>query len=134
MREIVDYIAEIELALVNSPAVAEYRVIRSWSNADDGYIRIRAALANGDFWEAAEYFVLEEGYVVTCDYRHQWMNSAKTTLRRRWDNTPDHPELENFPHHIHIGDKATVIPGRMTSFWDVLDFLESELSQTRDAL
>jgi hypothetical protein len=88
MSDVADYLAEVELALVSSPTVATYQVIRSWANTDDGYIRVRATLANGDFLEAAEYFVLEEGQLVTVDYRHQWMDGDRKTLRRRWDRHP----------------------------------------------
>ena len=52
------YLAEIEMVLVASPIVAEYRLVRSWANTDDGYIRVRATLSNGGFLEAAEYFII----------------------------------------------------------------------------
>lgn len=26
-------------------------------------------------------------------------------LRFRFDNTPDHSELSNYPHHLHVGDE-----------------------------
>lgn len=130
MSDILAYLTEVELALVSSPVIAEYQVVRSWANTDDGYIRIRATLTNGDFLEAAEYFVLDGDQIVTIDYRYQWMDGEKKVLRRRWDSTPDHPELENFPHHVHIGDEATVIPGHPMSLVDLLRVLESEVSQS----
>ncbi len=129
MRDITIYLAEIELALVNSPVVAEYRVIRSWANTDDGYIRIRATLTNGDFLEAAEYFILDNVRIITTDYRHQWMASDKKVLLRRWDSTPDHPKLENFPHHIHVGNETTIVPGHSMSLIELLSFLENKLAQ-----
>lgn len=79
---------------------------------DDGYMRIRATLSNGDFLEAAEYIVYDQGQLVTADYRYQWMDGAKKILRRRWDSTPDWPHLPDSPHHVHVGDEATVEPGR----------------------
>ncbi len=124
MSDIAAYLAKIELALVSSSVIAEYHVVRSWANTDDGYIRVRATLTNSDFLEAAEYFVLEKSRIVTADYRHQWMDGEKKALRRRWDNTPDHPELENFPHHVHVGDEATIIPGHPTGLVELLDILE----------
>lgn len=57
------YLADIELALIVSPIVASYQVVRSWNNTDDGYIRVRTTLTNGDFVESAEYFVIEQGRV-----------------------------------------------------------------------
>lgn len=127
MNDPAGYLAEIELALVSSPVLAETHVTRSWTNADDGYIRVRATLVNGDFLEAAEYFVLDEGKIKPVDYRHQWMDGAKSTLRRRWDSTPDHPGLANFPHHVHVGDEHTVQPSHPTGILDLLRTLEAEL-------
>lgn len=127
MSDIVDYLSRVELALVSSPIVAEYQVVRSWANTDDGYIRLRATLSNDDVLEAAEYFVLDKNQIVTVDYRYQWMDSAKKILRRRWDSTPDHPGLENFPHHIHLNNETTLIPGQPLSLIELLNILESEL-------
>ncbi len=122
------YLAEAELALINSPIVTEYEVVRSWANTDDGYIRVRATLTNGDFLEAAEYFALESNQVVPVDYRHQWMDGSKQQLRRRWDSTPDHPELDNFPHHCHILSEDHVVASEATSLVRVLVLIEAELN------
>jgi hypothetical protein len=130
MSDVADYLAEVELALVSSPTVATYQDIRSWANTDDGYIRVRATLANGDFLEAAEYFVLEEGQLVTVDYRHQWMDGDRKTLRRRWDSTPDHPQLQNAPHHIHLNHERDVVPGHPVSMIELLNILEEEIPPT----
>lgn len=122
-----NYLAEAELALISSPIVAEYQVTRSRANTDDGYIRVRVTLINGDFLEASEYFVFQEGGIKTIDYHHQWMDGSKQTLHRRWDSTPHYPELQNFPHHVHL-NKTTVVPGDPMSLVSVLKVLESELS------
>jgi len=121
------YLAEIEMALVASPIVAEYRLVRSWVNTDDGYIRVRATLSNGDFLEAAEYFIIQEGQIAVVDYRHQWMDATKTVLRRRWDTTPDHPELDGFPYHCHIGDEGRVVPSESVGLIQVLALIEAEI-------
>lgn len=126
MSELSAYLADIELALVRSPIVAAYHIVRSDVNTDAGYIRIRATLVNGDFLEAAEYFILENGTIFTDDYRYQWMDVSKTALRKRWDCTPDHPELPNFPHHVHLDDETTVTPGQALNLIDLLDILECE--------
>jgi len=120
------YLAEIEMALVASPIVAEYRLVRSWANTDDGYIRVRATLSNGDFLEAAEYFIIQEGQIAVVDYRHQWMDATRTVLRRRWDNTPDHPELDSFPHR-HVGDESHVVPSEPVGLTQVLALIEAEI-------
>ena len=129
MPDISSYVANIELALVSSAIIAEYHIVRSWANTDDGYIRLRATLTNQDFLEAAEYFTLQEDRIVTVDYHFQWMDSERKTLRRRWDSTPHFPKLENFPHHIHTGADETVMPGSSISLIDLLQILEDKIAQ-----
>ena len=129
MPDISSYVANIELALVSSAIIAEYHIVRSWANTDDGYIRLRATLTNQDFLEAAEYFTLQEDRIVTVDYHFQWMDGERKTLRRRWDSTPHFPKLENFPHHIHTGAHETVIPGSSISLIDLLQILEDKIAQ-----
>ncbi len=123
------YLAEVELALIVSQIVARYEVVRSWYNTDDGYIRVRIALTNGDFLESTEYFVVDQGHVQIMDYRHQWMDGTRTTLRRRWDCTPHQPEVNDFPHHVHVGSESNVIAGRVLGVIDLLRLMEKEISE-----
>ena len=129
MDDLPGYLTEIQLGLVGSPIILEYQVTRSQINIDDGYIRIRAILINGDFLEASEYFVLTQNQIETVDYRYQWMDSTKTQLRRRWDNTPHHPGIDNFPHHIHDGSETSIRPGHSLSVLALLKILEGELGE-----
>jgi len=122
------YLAEVELALIGNSIIAGYELVRTWFNSDDGYIRLRAALTNGDFLEAAEYFVLRSGEPIPVDYRYQWMDGSRQRLRRRWDNTPHHPELTGFPNHVHMEGEERVVPGQPTGLLDLLRILESEIS------
>ena len=80
-----EHLNAIQMAFIASPVIASYSVVRIWADADDGYMRIRATLVNGDFLESAEYFVVHGNETTTVDYRHQWMDGAKQTLRKRWD-------------------------------------------------
>jgi hypothetical protein len=120
----ITYLAEIELAFVSSPIIAEYQVIHSWVNTDDGYVRVRATLINGDLLEVSEYFVLQKGHFVTVDYHYQLMDGNKKILRRRWDNTPHYPNLDNFPYHVHISDEANVVPGQPINLVTFLKLFE----------
>jgi len=121
------YLDDIALALIASDLISSYAVIRSWANTDDGYIRIRATLINGDFFEASEYFVIESDRIVTIDYRYQWMDGNRAVLRRRWDNTPHHPEIEGFPHHCHVGSETNIVPSELLSLLQVLLLLKTEI-------
>jgi hypothetical protein len=130
MNTITAYLAEVELALVSSPIISEYHCTQRWANTDDGYIRFRATLANSDFLEAAEYFVFDGQQVITVDYRYQWMDGTKTILRRRWDSTPHHPDLENYPYHLHIDNEETVIASDRISVIELLAILPKLITET----
>ena len=122
------YLADIELDLIASQIVIHYEVVRSWANTDDGYFRVRAVLANGDFLEATEYFILEQERVEIVDYRHQWMDDSRTILRRRWDCTPHHSEVESFPYHVHVYAEDQVVTGQRIGIIELLLLLEREMT------
>jgi hypothetical protein len=65
------------------------------------------------------------------DYRYQWVDFQKGTPRCRWDSTPDHPELDNFPHHIHEGSEENVIPGEPLSICQLLDIILVEIEKSQ---
>ena len=107
-----------------SALVASVDVVEEYVLSDRGYFRARLGLANQDFLEVAEYFVVEAGRCVTMRYRYQWMDASQTVLKRRWDNVEHFPGLPNFPHHVHVGEEAHVEPGRSMSIVELLDALE----------
>jgi hypothetical protein len=121
------YLAEVKARLATSPVVAKViNVVEDWVLSDRGYFRARLTLSNGDFLEVVEYFVIEDDRNVTQRYRHQWMTADHQTLRQRWDNVEHFPDLQNFPHHIHVGNKSP-ISGQSMSILEVLEQLEIEL-------
>jgi hypothetical protein len=122
------YLAAIHLALVDSPIVADYALVRERVTSQSGYLRIRAHLANGDFLEAAELFGLTSEGIRVLEYRHQWMNGKQTILRKRWDNAPHYPGIKNAPHHIHDGSSDRVLPGQPMSIQNVLSYLAQEIA------
>jgi hypothetical protein len=125
-----EYLAAIHLALVESPIVASYEVVRQRVTSQSGHLRVRIDLTNGDFLEAAEFFRLTPDGIEVADYRHQWMDGERTILRKRWDSTPHHPNLENAPHHCHDGSEETVVPGQPMSIQDVLAVISREIQAT----
>lgn len=127
MTEPREYLDAIHLALLTSPIVENYMLVRQRASSDDGYLRVRCALANGDFLEAYEYFIVSETGVQTTDYRHQWMNGERTKLHKRWDDKPHYPHLPNFPHHCHDGDESNVVPGEALSIVEVLQRIQAEI-------
>ena len=122
-----EYLTAIKTQLATSGSVDEFRIVEEWAQVDEGYIRVRIDLINGDFLELAEYFVVLEGECITRRYRYQWMDAERRRLRKRWDNVEHYPDLPNFPHHIHLAN-GEVIAGHRLSILDVLALLEDEVS------
>ena len=123
-----EYVVQLKAKLALSHIIASFNLVEEKVWPDRGYIRIRMSLGNGDFLEAAEYFVLEDDECITYRYRYQWMDGERRELRKRWDNVEHYPGLPNFPHHVHVGKEGTVEPGERLSIIQLLDVLAGEIS------
>lgn len=122
-----DCLEKIKARLILSGVVRSIAIVTERALDNRGYFRARMGLANGDFLEVSEYFLAGPNGCATIEYRHQWMDSAKTRLIRRWDNARHFPELANFPHHIHVASETNAVPGTVMSIIELIDFLEAEL-------
>lgn len=129
MNKIAKHLRKIELALIASPAIHSFEIIRTTLNSDAGFIRLRAHLRNDDFLEVAEYFVWEQNQIQTISYRYQWMSADQQALCMRWDNAPHYPDLDGFPHHVHDGDEQNVQPGEPLTLLTWLSLLEKLLPE-----
>ena len=49
-------------------------------------------------------------------------------LIRRWDNASHYPQLENFPHHIHISE-TNITSGKLVNIFEVLDEIASAINK-----
>jgi hypothetical protein len=123
-----EYVLQLKAKLAISPIVASFNVVEEKVWSDRGYIRLRMALSNGDFLEAAEYFVLQDNASITRRYRYQWMDEERRELRKRWDNVEHYPDLSNFPHHVHVGNEENVESGKSLSIIQLLDLLADDIS------
>ncbi|OQY32077.1 MAG: hypothetical protein B6I38_05030 [Anaerolineaceae bacterium 4572_5.1] len=123
------YITTIKTKLAASTIVATVEIVTERIAENRGYFRAHMNLINGDFLEVSEYFAIQAGQSSTIEYRYQWMDGGKTKLIKRWDNAEHHPNLANFPHHIHIGDKKQVVPGRSLSIIDLLNIIEQSIEK-----
>jgi len=124
---ILNYIEKIKYELITLEWVTSMTVIEENVLEDRGYFRARLTLANNDFLEIAEYFILRDEDLITERYRYQWMDETKTQLRRRWDNIPHFPNLDNFPDHVHIETEKNVHPSQSLSILQVLNLIKSLL-------
>ena len=127
MTEVGKYLDEVKSRLATSLAIKFVDVVSERNTSDRGYFRSRLLLANDDFIEISEYFTFRGGKLETIEYRYQWMKPEQDKLVRRWDNARHHPELPNFPHHVHMGEENQVMPGQALSTLDLIDVIEQEL-------
>jgi len=121
------HLTDTHLRLTISPIVLTYVVVEERLGIDYGYLRVQVELTNRDFLEMAEYFTVQASVITVQRYRYQWMDAARQTLRKRWDNARHHPHLKNFPHHVHEGDESNVLPGTAMSIIDVITHLEQTI-------
>lgn len=64
----------------------------------------------------------------TTTYRFHWQD-RHGALIRRWDCAPHFPHLIGFPHHIHVRQEDTVLPGKPMNAFDMLAELDREMSK-----
>lgn len=131
MKRTDEYLNAIHRFLIESALVAHYTVIRQRLSSQEGFLRVRIVLSNGDFLEAAEFFHATPDGVRIKDYRHQWMDGERTQLRKRWDSKPHYPHLANFPYHCHDGSEDNVTPSERLSIRDVLMNIQNEIEGSR---
>lgn len=123
-----DYLTSIKVKLLTSAVVRSFTILKERAIIDRGYFRARIMLNNGDFFEIAEFFVVQNQTCVTETYRYQWMDATKQQLRKRWDNVEHFPDLPNFPHHVHILEEDNVRSSRSRNILEIIDRIEQELS------
>lgn len=106
-----EYVLQLKAKLAISPIVASFDIVEEKVWPDRGYICIRMALSNGDFLEAAEYFVLEDEDCVTHRYRYQWMGSAENCVS---DGTMSNtiPICRIFPITCMLEGRGTSSPAK----------------------
>lgn len=123
-----DYLATIKEALTRSPIVQEWQIVNEMALSDRGHFRVRLTLVNGDFVEASEFFYIRNNGIEQQRYRYQWMDAQQQQLKKRWDNAPHFPNIETFPHHVHVNQEDNVLPSQMFGIPGLIALLEQELS------
>lgn len=118
------YFAFLKNIAAASHLAKEFRPIREFIGINKGYIRFVI-----QFIDDSELHVFEhvDSSLHRTDYSYHWQDKDKKIIAR-WDNAPHHPEIENFPHHLHL--KETLKAVREPSFMDVLKKIESHLTLT----
>lgn len=122
-----EYVRAIHFALAESPYIVSYDVVRERVASQEGLFHARIVLSNGDYLETSEFFISGPHGIETVKYRHQWMDSERKQLRKRWDNKQHFPNLPNFPYHCHDGSVARVVPSEPLSIIALLQRIQAEI-------
>jgi hypothetical protein len=56
------------------------------------------------------------------------MDANQQQLKKRWDNVPHFPNIETFPHHVHVNQEDNVLPSQMFGIPGLIALIEQELS------
>jgi hypothetical protein len=125
---ITGYFETIKEHLLIVSFVANFKIYKQVERSNNGHIRARVTLTDNSWLEFSEFVeqnVSEEIQIVT--YSYHW-SDENDHLIQRWDNTPHFPKLNNFPHHVHIGEDQ-VTPGKPINIFGVLSEIEKTLNK-----
>jgi hypothetical protein len=120
------YLDDVERAFLLSPVVRSLQVREREERLQEGFIRLRAVLSNGDLLEAFEFVVATPDALQTLTYRIHWQQEDGQ-LKRRWDNAPHHKEVLTFPHHVHVGLAEHIESSEPMTILKVLVLVEGEI-------
>lgn len=98
-----NYLDGIIHDLVVNHVVSSFKVLKREVVEEDGYIRIKCNLSNGDILEFAEYIRVIKNVIRLETYSFHWQ-SADGKLVKRWDNVNHHKEVGTYPCHLHLPD------------------------------
>lgn len=102
-----DYLDGIVQELVVSHIVYSFKVLKRELGEEDGYLRIKCNLSNGDVLEFAEYIHVIKKIIHHETYSFHWQ-SIDGKLIKRWDNVKHHKEIVTYPHHLHLSDDTVI--------------------------
>jgi hypothetical protein len=89
---------------------------------EDEYLKIVIYFADGSNLRVTEEW--EEGILVK--YSYYWL-TPDNRLKIGWDNAPHHVQLENFPHHKHVGQQTNRQPSDETCLEEVMQVIIPQL-------
>jgi hypothetical protein len=120
------HLDDVEQAFLLSPVVRSLQVREREERLQEGFIRLRAVLSNGDLLEAFAFVVATPDALQTLTYRIHWQQ-GDGRLKRRWDNAPHHKEVPTFPHHVHVGRAEHAESSEPMTILKVLALVEREV-------
>ncbi|MBI5326735.1 MAG: hypothetical protein HZB80_00325 [Deltaproteobacteria bacterium] len=102
-----DYFNDIIESLIVSHSVSSFKILRKELTEEDGYIRIKCNLSNGDVLEFAEYIVVHKDKLRLETYSYHWQGNDGRLIKR-WDNVAHHKEVKTFRYHLHLADGRVI--------------------------
>ncbi|MBU0568345.1 hypothetical protein KJ693_10620 [bacterium] len=91
---------------------------------DEGFLKIIIFLRDGTNLRVTERWINAD----LEDYSYYWLDEDDR-LKIGWDNVPHHTQLENFPHHKHIGSSQNRISSYETSLELVMKVIEELMNK-----
>jgi hypothetical protein len=117
------YLQSLLDAIAASPIVRAFNVTLDKRTLRAGLIRGDLYCADGSRSHFRE-LVEVQAQVVRRMYSYHYQD-ADAVLIFRYDDTPHHPGLSNFPHHKHAGSEANVIAATPPDLSAVLREIEA---------
>ena len=115
------YFDSIKDFLHRNPIILNFNIVRERIANTEGFIEINVIFPRGYRFSFFEYYRVSEGVT---KYRYQLLDRDDKSIVR-WDNAPHHPELDEFPHHQHIGEKVQTC--KQYSFYQIFNQLNEFL-------
>ena len=103
MRTIDQYFDIIDSAIRHS-AAQTVEITYTVSSPTSGTVSATLTFWDDSRLEFYEKVMIRAGRPVREKYRYQYHKTRRTIIR--YDNSPHHPGLPNFPHHKHVGRKV----------------------------
>lgn len=124
-----EYFLNIKLFLLFSTVIESFVIIRERTSEKDGHLRIKCNLVNNDLLEFSLY-AEKRGEIPSIEnYSYHWQ-TKDGQLICRWDNTPHHPEIASFPHHIHVNKEDNVQSSIAMDISKLLEILKEKIMKS----
>ena len=126
MRDADEYLAFVKALIVTNDQIAHWTVMREEAQGDVGLFRYKLVLRDDSLLEVFERFRVSSEAIVVSRYSFHWQNAAGD-LRKRWDNAPHHRDVPTWPHHVHDGGEANVLPHEPMTIETVLAIISAAI-------
>lgn len=125
---IAEYFESVKDRLLTDSIVVDFKFLKRVDRSNNGHLRVRIFFSDNSNMEFSEFIEQNtEGEIHLVTYSYHWANE-NGNLIRRWDNALHHPNLENFPHHIHESE-TNITSGKLVNIFEVLDEIASAINK-----